>query len=637
MMENARFPQRGASPPPQPERIELSPPRTSLPPGTSTTTRTFFLPSSTVRQDSPPKDPRKTGLLRKVKSTSSVRFRGVSASNQRSAWGDSEGQQLNKGGRNDIMSMMAAMPPSPCQRQLTDEDNLFLALEESRKDHEIMLQQRRPQHLSSPTPKGVLRNKGETNMASILRRYSPTTDNDAELSSPKPSSTNNTSPYLSPHQRASPRSPVEDTTPKIPSRSSVHRSSSMPLSFRKESNATHTRKRWDDGVGTTGSSSLETTRRRGTTASSSNSTSLVVPTSVLPKIPRRKQSREMIGQQQQDQIVYPTATAAARRSSVRSDESGDSNESDVTPLMSGSHRRPVPVSPHLVSDRRHPLQQQHRAMQEETSSTYSSERSDATPRMSGSRPLYSPSPLSQRLPSISQARSSLLEEAAEDEEQYMQVQHSLEQANTKRGMLQRNKSMKEDTTFPRFKLAPSLVMTPPSRSLARFRSSPADVRRSAAAAAAGRATEGLPQPPQRRISPVPVPSKVAVVVPLSAKLTKALAKKSISLARQRRSDWRTYTEPLQCPHSQEREDEEPCRYYHSSRTAYTPLKYDADDEQLALALYPDSVGQSFDALVPRKILKVDFWERYFFRCVEKPIFQALVHKEQQKRRHAHQD
>ena len=141
MMENARFPQRGASPPPQPERIELSPPRTSLAPGTSTTTRTFFLPTPTARQDSPPKDPRKIGLLRKVKSTSSVRFRGVSASNQRSAWGDSEGQQLNKasGGRNDIMSMMAAMPPSPCQRQLTDEDNLFLALEESRKDHDIML------------------------------------------------------------------------------------------------------------------------------------------------------------------------------------------------------------------------------------------------------------------------------------------------------------------------------------------------------------------------------------------------------------------------------------------------------------------------------------------------------------------
>jgi hypothetical protein len=70
----------------------------------------------------------------------------------------------------------------------------------------------------------------------------------------------------------------------------------------------------------------------------------------------------------------------------------------------------------------------------------------------------------------------------------------------------------------------------------------------------------------------------------------------------------------------------PCYYFLASTNR--TLFFDADDQHLALALYPDSVGQSYEALVPRKVSDAHFWERYFFRCSEKAIFQALQRQEQ---------
>ena len=62
-------------------------------------------------------------------------------------------------------------------------------------------------------------------------------------------------------------------------------------------------------------------------------------------------------------------------------------------------------------------------------------------------------------------------------------------------------------------------------------------------------------------------------------------------------------------------------------TTEPPLtEHDALDRQLALAMYPDSVGQAFDKLVLKEetVTAEDFWIRYFWRCCEKRIFQKLL-------------
>lgn len=141
----------------------------------------------------------------------------------------------------------------------------------------------------------------------------------------------------------------------------------------------------------------------------------------------------------------------------------------------------------------------------------------------------------------------------------------------------------------------------------------------------------IPMPPIRSKSPPPAP-KTSNLPPM---VLKALARKSVLTARQRRSDMRTYTDSLHtsvakspghAKRQQATEENGPC--YHYEEFSDRNYMFDSEDQQLALALYPDSVGQLHDVLVPKKTTDTDFWERYFFRCSEKAIFQELQRQQE---------
>ena len=255
--------------------------------------------------------------------------------------------------------------------------------------------------------------------------------------------------------------------------------------------------------------------------------------------------------------------------------------------------------------------------------TFDSVETDATPRMSGNR-------LRDRFGDSHQRtrRLSLLDD--DDEENYNLVEEAL---NSAPGSMRRNApvSMMHPTTRPglsNHSLPP--ISESPRLALTRFRSSPTDIRRSSAmaAAAAQPSTQSLLIPPRRSASRSPPRQKNGH----SQKALQVLARKSVSIARQRRSEWKTYTESLYPPSSSKvlgsraskqmaEENVGPCYYYLAATNRR--FSFDTEDQQLALALYPDSVAQSYEALVPRKTSNSEFWERYFFRCSEKAIFQEL--------------
>ena len=460
--------------------------------------------------DGPPSHP-KRALLRKIKSSSNVRFRGVEMGERRSAWGDSD----------DSDDDFTEAPPTCVARQTTSSGNMVPStqrMDEARKK-------------SSVQPKGVLRNKGATSW--VPRKDSNVNGGclPTALMSPLPS-------YPS----------SGDRSPKLPVRSSVPRSSSLPVFFRKDKNEVHTVKRWDELLGTSRNSPRKPTLSK-----------------VLPKIPLREEYFE-----QALDILSSTRS--------QSDETFDSIETDATPRMSGNRLRD-------------PSEEQYQQTH----------------------------------------RLSLLDD--DEEENYNLVQDAL---NGFPDRLRQHASM--STMHPPPRISSSNYTLPPISesprlTLTRFRSSPTEIRRSSAmaAAAAQSTTQSLPMPPRRSTSPSPPrPPKS-----LSPKALQALARKSVSIARQRRSDWKTYTDTLTPPSSKisgRRESKQvteeitgPCYYYLSSTNRYA--RFDTEDQQLALALYPDSVGQSYEALVPRKTSDSEFWERYFFRCSEKAIFQALQRQE----------
>jgi BSD domain len=270
--------------------------------------------------------------------------------------------------------------------------------------------------------------------------------------------------------------------------------------------------------------------------------------------------------------------------------------------------------------------------------TFDSVGTDVTPRMSGNR-MRTAEPTH-----LARPRLSLVDD--DEDEAYNHVQYTLESFNSVQKQhdifvapraLSPMRARKNNTSLG--PISESNRMSSPMSeraSLTRLRSSPAEIRRSAAKAAEGvesTAVVSLPALPRRTASPPLPPQKI-----LPPRTLQALARRSVMIARQRRSEWKTYTESLlpptgKSPGNGERkqltdEGSAPCYYYLASKISRRKFSFDADDQNLALALYPDSVGQSYDALVPRKASDADFWERYFFRCSEKAIYQALRRREE---------
>ncbi len=116
----------------------------------------------------------------------------------------------------------------------------------------------------------------------------------------------------------------------------------------------------------------------------------------------------------------------------------------------------------------------------------------------------------------------------------------------------------------------------------------------------------------------------------------ALAKTSADIARRRRSDLRTYTEPLERPTTSTVDGKVDVQsmtsdigFYHDICDLKSIFSVgDEYDRLIVLALYPESVGRCFEILALSKsaVSAEEFWRRYFWRCSEKRILKALAEK-----------
>ena len=115
-----------------------------------------------------------------------------------------------------------------------------------------------------------------------------------------------------------------------------------------------------------------------------------------------------------------------------------------------------------------------------------------------------------------------------------------------------------------------------------------------------------------------------------------LATKCVELVRRRRADIQTYTDPLdplEISSSQRKRASEERRGHQQQQSRPESLQQqhlqqvDDIDRHLALAMYPETVGEYFQTLVlstPQQVEVDEFWRRYFWRCSEKRVLEEMM-------------
>ena len=534
-----------------------------------------------------------------------VRFRDIwvdddsSRPRRRAAWDDAA-----PGTEEQVV-----LPPAPCQRQDTEEQELLKALEDSRRGFE----QAHP-HVQSPirraqprkAPKGVLRNKGETHMP------------------------NATQPATKP-----------DTNTPL-TRNSMPRSFSLPTLFKKETDSAHTRKRWDDPSHPQTRNlqcSLQKPKRKTSNTKPDAPDSTASLTSPVPTPTNRIEScseASSIDDDQDEEELSITSEGLAPSPLTRR---------VVMPHASMPH---IPSRvPSLIDDddqKDSQYDQQTKIIEEHVKKWNGSFNTDTMMQQyyyNDGHHGHSDSILGLRFP-MSPPSSQRVRHSSPNA-----VKNSFSKT---RWRSQPHMKPHTKTPFPKRNAeptngctgipAPPRRMASPKASKARrkSRSAPhlqpihprkASLKSSTSSFTRTDISGELTNPTDetlslsskqgsRKLSPLQRVYTVATDVDLK------WAQESVDMVRQRRADAQTYTEPLKMS-SEIGSSREPCYYYLDELDAKSNTEYDNDDKQLALVMYPESVGECFEQLVTasHEVSPDDFWRRYFWRCSEKRVWKSL--------------